>query len=86
MSREGLTRRGVTLEFSDEVVDHVGRVGFSPRYGARPLQRVIEQEVVTPQIAIGFHAPAQLSDDFCALEETSQSRLVLPVGGSDRDE
>lgn len=44
--REGLLRRGLTLRFAPAVVDFVAAVGFSPRYGARPLQRAVEQHVV----------------------------------------
>ncbi|WP_374566546.1 AAA family ATPase [Ideonella sp.] len=44
--REGLLRRGLTLRFAPSVVDFVATVGFSPRYGARPLQRAVEQHVV----------------------------------------
>ncbi|WKB52332.1 AAA family ATPase [Eleftheria terrae] len=44
--REGLRRRGIRLRFSPELVAFVAAVGFSPRYGARPLQRVVEQRVV----------------------------------------
>ena len=44
--REGLARRGIRLQFAPEVVDFVASVGFSPKYGARPLQRAVEQHVV----------------------------------------
>jgi len=44
--REGLLRRGLTLRIAPAVVDFVAAVGFSPRYGARPLQRAVEQHVV----------------------------------------
>jgi len=44
--REGLSRRGLSLRISPAVVDFVARAGFSPRYGARPLQRAVEQHVV----------------------------------------
>ena len=44
--REGLARRGVRLNFSPEVVAFVADKGFSPKYGARPLQRAVEQHVV----------------------------------------
>lgn len=43
--REGLLRRGLRLRFTPAVVDFVASVGFSPRYGARPLQRAVEQHV-----------------------------------------
>lgn len=44
--REGLLRRGVRLAFSPELVAFVADKGFSPAYGARPLQRAVEQLVV----------------------------------------
>lgn len=44
--REGLTRRGIALSFSPALVDWVAAVGFSPAFGARPLQRAVEQHVV----------------------------------------
>ncbi len=45
-SREGLTRRGVRLVYSDRLVEHLTKTGFDPRYGARPLQRTLETQVV----------------------------------------
>ena len=44
--REGLLRRSIRLSFSPSVVDFIADVGFSPKYGARPLQRAVEQHVV----------------------------------------
>ncbi|MEK8030522.1 AAA family ATPase [Ideonella sp. DXS29W] len=44
--REGLKRRRLALRFSPELVGFVARAGFSPRYGARPLQRAVEHHVV----------------------------------------
>ncbi len=45
--REGLLDRNLTLVFSDELIDSVARAGFDPTYGARPLQRKIEEMVTT---------------------------------------
>ncbi len=44
--REGLARRGITLDFTPALVDWVAAIGFSPTFGARPLQRAVEQRVV----------------------------------------
>lgn len=44
--REGLVRRGIRLRFTPALVAHVAAAGFSPKYGARPLQRAVEQHVV----------------------------------------
>lgn len=46
--REGLVRGGVAVRWSEALVDHLAAVGFDARYGARPLQRAIEREIVAP--------------------------------------
>jgi ATP-dependent Clp protease ATP-binding subunit ClpC len=46
--REGLTRHDLKLEWSDDVVRHLATLGYDRRYGARPLQRTLEQDVVAP--------------------------------------
>jgi ATP-dependent Clp protease ATP-binding subunit ClpC len=44
--RAGIRRSGLKLRFSPELVQHLARDGFDPRFGARPLQRMIEIQVV----------------------------------------
>jgi ATP-dependent Clp protease ATP-binding subunit ClpC len=44
--RDGLA--GVRLAWTDRLVGHLAAVGFDARYGARPLQRAVEREVVAP--------------------------------------
>ena len=46
--RDGLRYRGVTLGWQDGVAAHLGRNGFDARYGARPLLRTIERELLAP--------------------------------------
>jgi len=38
--------RKVTIECTNEVKDYLGSAGYSPAYGARPLARLIEKEVL----------------------------------------
>ncbi|KAB8257251.1 P-loop containing nucleoside triphosphate hydrolase protein [Aspergillus pseudonomiae] len=38
--------KNVTIECTDEVKDYLGDAGYSPAYGARPLARIIEREVL----------------------------------------
>ena len=47
-SREGFLTRGLTLQFTDRVIDHLTAIGFDEKYGARPLQRAIEAKLITP--------------------------------------
>lgn len=46
-SREGLAQRHVKTRFGDTLVEHLVEQGFDPQYGARPLQRTIEHQVVS---------------------------------------
>ena len=47
-AREGFAKRQLRLIFDDSLVDHLANIGFDKRYGARPLQRAIEQTIVKP--------------------------------------
>lgn len=48
--RPGLARRGLRLRCTPRLVAAIAAAGFSPEYGARPLQRAIER-LVTPVLA-----------------------------------
>jgi ATP-dependent Clp protease ATP-binding subunit ClpB len=41
-----LANNGINLEFSDYLVDYLGEQGFDPQFGARPLKRLIQKEIV----------------------------------------
>ncbi|MCU0675740.1 MAG: ATP-dependent Clp protease ATP-binding subunit, partial [Myxococcota bacterium] len=49
--REGFARREVKLVVTDAARDRLATLGYEPRYGARPLKRVLETYVVTPVAA-----------------------------------
>ncbi len=36
---------GITLIFSDEVVEHLAKIGFDVTYGARPLRRAMQRQI-----------------------------------------
>lgn len=44
--KELLAQKEVTLEITDAALDYLGEQGFDPQYGARPLKRVIQKEIV----------------------------------------
>jgi ATP-dependent Clp protease ATP-binding subunit ClpA len=46
--RDGLRYRGATLTLGDGVAAHLARNGFDARYGARPLLRTVERELLAP--------------------------------------
>jgi ATP-dependent Clp protease ATP-binding subunit ClpA len=47
-ARDGIRRRGATLTVGDGVADLLARHGYDVRYGARPLVRAIERELLAP--------------------------------------
>ncbi|MWQ40435.1 ATP-dependent chaperone ClpB [Glaesserella parasuis] len=40
-----MAERGYEVTVTDAAVDHIGEAGFDPLFGARPLKRVIQQEL-----------------------------------------
>ncbi len=46
--RDGLLRRGVTLRTTPQALEILARRGYDPHYGARPLKRLIERELLLP--------------------------------------
>ncbi|MEK7355104.1 MAG: AAA family ATPase, partial [Bdellovibrionota bacterium] len=43
-----LQDKRISLEFSDGAIDHLAKEGYDPVFGARPLKRVIQAEVLNP--------------------------------------
>ena len=46
--REGFVKRNLKLEFTDAVIEFLIDIGFDEKYGARPLQRAVEQQLINP--------------------------------------
>jgi ATP-dependent Clp protease ATP-binding subunit ClpB len=40
--------RGLTLEISDSAKEHLAHEGYDPAFGARPLKRVLQREIIDP--------------------------------------
>jgi len=46
--RERLSERDLQLEVSEAAINHIAKMGYDPVYGARPLKRIIQQELENP--------------------------------------
>ena len=44
--QEKLSENGVTLEFNTEFEDYMSTKGYEPAYGARPIKRLMQKELV----------------------------------------
>jgi ATP-dependent Clp protease ATP-binding subunit ClpB len=45
---EMVAKNGIVLKFSDYTLGYLAENGFDPQYGARPLKRLIQKEIVNP--------------------------------------
>jgi len=73
--RSRLRERDIHLELSDAALDHLGKAGFDPVYGARPLKRAIQNQLENPlaqEILAGRFGPG----DLVRVDE-DQDRLVF---------
>ncbi len=41
-----LAKKGITLSYSDDMMTYLAQLGFEPQFGARPVKRVIQREVL----------------------------------------
>ena len=46
--REGFGQRNIRLDVTAEAKAKLAELGHSPKYGARPLERVLEERVMAP--------------------------------------
>lgn len=64
---ERLKQKKIHLQLTDKAVDWLAKRGFDPLYGARPLKRVIQQELLNPlsklMIAGGIKAGDRVEAD-----------------------
>jgi ATP-dependent Clp protease ATP-binding subunit ClpB len=44
--KELVGQNGINLQFSDYVLDFLAENGYDPQFGARPLKRLIQKEIV----------------------------------------
>jgi ATP-dependent Clp protease ATP-binding subunit ClpB len=46
--RDRLAGKGINLEISDEALSYLAKEGYDPHYGARPLNRLIQNKILNP--------------------------------------
>ncbi|WP_339839356.1 AAA family ATPase, partial [uncultured Flavobacterium sp.] len=61
-----LAKQQITLDASPEAIDYLAEKGFDPQYGARPVKRVIQREVLN-----------ELSKDILSGKITTDSIILL---------
>ncbi len=46
--RKRLEKKEIALSVTDEVLEYLAKEGYDPKFGARPLKRVIQSKILTP--------------------------------------
>lgn len=81
--RMQLNDRKVEILCTDEVKDYLGAAGYSPVYGARPLSRLIEKEILNP-LAVMILRGA-IKDGEVAHVKLEDQRIVVVPNHKDGD-
>jgi len=69
--RKQLSENNIKVEATDEVLDHLSEIGFDPQFGARPLKRTIQKEVLN-----------KLSKEILAGTISANAVVGLTLGGN----
>jgi ATP-dependent Clp protease ATP-binding subunit ClpA len=73
--RMQMNDRNVTIECTNEVKDYLGAAGYSPVYGARPLSRLIEKEILNRLAVLILRG--QIKDGEVARVVLEDGRIVV---------
>ncbi len=46
--KKRVSEKGITVSFTPRLVDYLAEKGFDPQYGARPLKRLIQNDILNP--------------------------------------
>jgi ATP-dependent Clp protease ATP-binding subunit ClpB len=80
--RSRLTERRITLAIAPPALTHLGERGYDPVYGARPLKRLIQQELETPIARL--LVKGELRDGETVSVDLKNGHLVLTPAVTDR--
>src|SRR4051812_7655356 len=79
-----VAEKGVTIELTDDAKTLIGNLGYDPAYGARPLKRVIQKELVDKlalallrnEFAAGDHVRVDAAEGGLTFERASEAAPV----------
>ena len=82
-----LAERGLSVEVTDEVKDHLAKNGYSEAYGARPLRRLIQrkiedmlaEEILSGKYSEGDTIIIKLVDDKIAFDKKAKRSKKEPI-------
>jgi ATP-dependent Clp protease ATP-binding subunit ClpA len=78
-----LQTKNVILKYTTDAVVKIAELGFDPHYGARPIKRVIQKEVLNP-IALSIVSNIDKKNKLVSLE-VRKGELFLDTKGMKSD-
>ena len=67
-----LAKNGITLEATDAAINVLGKAGYDPEFGARPVKRAIQSMVLN-----------QLSKDIIAARVNRDRPIIIDANGNE---
>ena len=61
-----LSKKNINLDVSENAIEYLAKVGFDPQFGARPIKRVIQKEILN-----------ELSKEILAGKVSSNSQILI---------
>ncbi|GKB33209.1 chaperone protein ClpB4, mitochondrial [Tanacetum coccineum] len=71
--KDRLKQKKIDLRYTEEAIDILGKLGFDPNYGARPVKRVIQQ-MVENEISMGILRGDFNEDDVIIVDASSSAK------------
>ncbi|KAF2104581.1 heat shock protein [Rhizodiscina lignyota] len=78
--------RNVHIEMTNEVRDYLGSAGYSPAYGARPLARLIEKEVLNRMAVLILRGSIKDGETARVVLENGHIQVLPNHGDSDMED
>jgi ATP-dependent Clp protease ATP-binding subunit ClpC len=73
-----LTQKEIKLEVSDEALTHIAETGFDPHYGARPIKRLIQTEILNP-VAVALIGRKKENESNVTVTLSKDKKLVVDI-------
>jgi ATP-dependent Clp protease ATP-binding subunit ClpB len=70
--RNKLAKNNIDIEATESAIDLISQIGFDPQFGARPIKRIIQREVLN-----------RLSKEILAGNITGASKIIIDRKGND---
>ncbi len=78
LTREGTRQRGLQVHIEPEILDTLCQKDFDPRYGARPLKRAMERQLLVP-LAKWLNTHPQKQNESLIIQRNHSSEISIKI-------